>query len=302
MQAWGFFDIIPPREKMKTHILFLISLIFATANAHGATTCSHANLTRCLDSACAINVSSNPAARCQYCGTDSAGTPPKSGMRSVAIGAAAKYNISEKELKQAPSDPGQRYAWATKQCIAKVSGCTTDDVTDAYDKLIEQSCTAAGVSAKMSESLSTINQTKTQSECDATIRNCIISDKYCGADFRNCSADSDFDKFFATCGIESSGCDEYLSAIRDDLISTRDNALTNADALLAQIVAMHQNERSSKINSITTGCADNSARDACINTVCSRNMPNKCGDGFETERSVATQLCKFYDTACATLD
>lgn len=264
--------------------------------------CSRANLTRCLDSVCAINISSNPAARCQYCGTTGAGTPPKSGMRNVTIGAAAKYSISDKELKKAPDDPGERYAWATKQCIAMVSGCTPDDVTDAYDKLIEQSCTAAGVSAKMSQTMADTAKTKTKSECDATIRSCVISDKYCMADFRNCTEDANFDKYFATCGVDATGCDEYLSEIRDDLVANRNRTIESADALLTQIVTMHKNARDNKLNTIKTGCADNSARDACINTVCTRNMPNKCADGFETERAVAFQLCEFYDTACATLD
>ena len=119
--------------------LFLIPTILFIYDSHAATKCSTANLTRCLDSVCAINVSSNPAARCQYCGTSNAGTPPKSKMRSVSAGASAKYNISEKELKKAPEDPGQRYAWATTQCIKKVAGCSADDVSEAYDKLIEQS-------------------------------------------------------------------------------------------------------------------------------------------------------------------
>lgn len=287
---------------MKLHILFLTPLFLVGFYAHGASTCSQANLTRCLDSVCGINVSSNPAARCQYCGTSDAGTPPKTKMRNVAIGAAAKYSLSDKELKQAPSDPGARYAWATKQCIAKVSGCTADDATDAYDELIEQSCTAAGVSAKMAQTLDSMGQTKTHSECDSAIRTCLISDKYCMSDFRNCSEVADFDKFFAACAVDATGCDEFTSEIRDDLIADRDTAIQNAENILNKIVSAYQNARSEQLSKTKSGCTDNSARDNCIKTVCAQNMPNKCGDGYESERSAASQLCAFYDTACNTLD
>ena len=123
---------------MNSKILFLTLGLLTIPGVSVAATCSQANLTRCLDSVCAINVSSNPSARCQYCGTSSAGTPPtKSGMQSLSLGQSAKYTLSEKELKNAPTDPGQRYAWATEQYIKKIDGCTPDDVSDIYDKLIE---------------------------------------------------------------------------------------------------------------------------------------------------------------------
>ena len=123
--------------------IFFGSLFTMPTFVYGA--CSVANLTRCLDSVCAINVGANPAARCQYCGSASAGEPSKSTtMKSISAGAFAKYTISDKELKKAPSDPGERYVWGTKLCLQKVSGCTPDDVTDNYDSLVEQSCKAAG--------------------------------------------------------------------------------------------------------------------------------------------------------------
>lgn len=295
---------------MKTHNtnlnckIALCSLLFALCigTAGAATTCSRANLTRCLDSACAIGVSSNPSARCQYCGTSTAGTPPKNVMKSVSAGTSAKYNISDKELKKAPTDPGQRYAWATKQCIAKVAGCTADDVTDIYDSLIEQSCKAAGVSAQMDKTIESAGKTKSKSACQSEITNCVILDKNCMADYRNCAENSDFDRIFATCGVASAGCDEYISTIRTDLIADRDNAVKNAESILNQIVASYQSARDKKISSIKSGCADNSARDACVATVCANNMNNGCGAGYESEKSMAIQLCKFYEIACATID
>lgn len=287
---------------MKTQLLILGLIITGLSSANAATTCSRANLTRCLDSVCAIGISSNASARCQYCGTSAAGAAPKNAMKSVSAGTSAKYNISDKDLKKAPTDPGQRYAWATKQCLAKVAGCTADDVSETYDSLIEQSCRAAGVSAQMSQTLESTAKTKSKTTCQSEITNCVIADKRCMADFRNCAENADFDKFFAACGVENAGCDEHIASIRADLIADRDNAIKNAESILNQIVAAYQSAREKKLSSIKSGCADNSARDKCVETVCANNMNNGCGVGFESEKSMAIQLCKFYEIACATID
>lgn len=287
---------------MKAHILFLpiILLTMPMAHAAPAAKCSRANLTRCLDSACAINISSNPAARCQYCGTASAGTPnTKNAMRAVSAGASAKYNISDKDLKKAPTDPGERYVWATKQCIAKVAGCTADDVTETYDKLIEQSCTAAGVSAKMEKLQKEARKTRTKSDCESEISACVIMDNACSGDYRNCVANADFDKFFAACGVQSTGCDEFISDIRTDLLAERDSAIENADEFLARIIATYQNTRETKLADTYKGCTDDTAYESCVETVCKNNMPDKCAD--QTEKVSAGLLCQFYKTACNTL-
>lgn len=268
--------------------------------ANAATTCSRANLTRCLDSACAIGSSSNPSARCQYCGSASAGTPPKNVMKAISAGASAKYNISDKDLKKAPSSPGERYAWATQQCITKVAGCTPDDVTETYDKLIEQSCTAAGVSAKMEQLQAQAKKTRTKSDCDSEIAACMVADKACSADWRNCEENADFDKFFSACGVQSAGCDDFISEIRDELLASRDNAIKNADTILAKIVATYQNARETKLTDTRTGCTDDKQFDKCVETVCQNNMPDKCAD--KTEQVSAGLLCQFYKTACKTLD
>lgn len=288
---------------MKTKTLLLLPVLFMGISAHAATTCSRQNLTRCLDSVCAINASSNPSARCQYCGTSNAGTPPtKNGMRSVSVGASAKYNLTDKELKKAPTDPGERYAWATAQCVARVAGCTTDDVTDTYDKLIEQSCRAAGVSAQLDKTLTQMAKKKSQTTCAAEIRACLVNEKRCTANYRNCDTDVNFDKFFSECSVESNDCGDYLTAIRDELMASRDSAIDNASELLANIVASYQSARDKKISTIKSECASGVQREKCIETVCETNMNNKCAPGFEGERSMATLLCKFWDIACATVD
>lgn len=287
---------------MKKNTVFFILTLLAMPSVLHAATCSRANLTKCLDSVCAINISSNPAARCQYCGTNSAGNPPtNNGMRSVSLGQSAKTTLSEKELKSAPTDAGARYTWATQQCIKKISGCTPDDVSDVYDTLIEQSCKAAGINAQMASLRNAANKTVSRASCNTDIRACLIDSKKCGPGFRACEQNADFDKFFAACSVDASGCDEYISAIRTDLIAARDSAIKNADAALAGIAASYQQTRTTKLNSAKSNCTDNAGRENCIKTVCENNMKNKCAVGYESEKSMATQLCKFYDLACNAL-
>lgn len=288
---------------MKPHILYILPVLFIGTVADGATACSRANLTRCLDSACAINMSSNPSARCQYCGTATAGKPSsKKEMRSVSVGASAKYNISEKELKKAPSDPGERYSWATKLCLQKVSGCNAEDVSDTYDPLIEQSCKAAGVSAQFDQALEKANKKKSKTACTSEIQSCMIADTRCTPDFRKCESDTDFNKFFAECSVSATNCDDHVSTIRDEMSIARNDAVKNADSIIQQIVANYTSAREKKLSSIKSGCADNSIRDKCVQDVCERNMENKCTPGNESEKSMALQLCKFYEIACNTID
>lgn len=285
---------------MKTKLAFFISsLLLFPAVSFGAS-CSKLNLTKCLDSACAINIGANPAARCQYCGTASAGVPTESNaMKSISLG-STKYTFTDKELKSAPTDPGQRYVWATTECIKKVDGCTTDDVSDTYDSLIEQSCKAAGISAEMASLSKQATKTASKSSCNTSITACIISESRCNSDYRNCEENTDFDKFFASCSVEATGCDEYISDIRTELLAARDTAIEQADKILASIVKSYQEAREQKIASTKSGCADNSARDKCIETVCANNMRGNCNT--QEEKSMATSLCKFYEIACETLN
>ena len=299
-------------------LFFAFVLMFTPNLVFGA--CSVANLTRCLDSACAINIGANPAARCQYCGTNAAGEPTKSAaMRSVSAGTNSRYSISDKELKKAPADAGERYVWATELCLQKVSGCTTDDVTDNYDTLIEQSCKAAGISAEMDNLVKKANTTKTQTSCTTEISACVVDVKRCTAGYKNCESDTDFDKYFSECSIAATGCDSFLKSIRSNLIASRNTAFKNAKTLLQNIVATYQSMREQKLTTTRKDCADNSAKERCIANVCSNNMRYKCGldasvlctgnekynckrlEDINYETSVAEQLCKFYDIACERL-
>ena len=280
--------------------IFFGSLLTIPTFVYGA--CSTANLTRCLDSVCAINVGANPAARCQYCGSASAGTPTKSTtMKSISAGASAKYTISDKELKAAPSDPGARYVWATEQCLKKVSGCTPDDVTDNYDSLIEQSCKAAGIATEFASLVKKANEQKTQSSCSSEITTCVVDAKRCTADYRKCESDSDFDKYFAECSVLSAGCESFLTNIRSSLSSARKTAIANADKLLQNVINSYKTTREQKLADAMASCKSDKGKQECIARVCKNNMRNKCEVGFDYEQTVAEQLCKFYDTACGRL-
>ncbi len=281
-------------------LVFFNVFLMVPALSYGA--CSVANLTRCLDSVCAINIGANPAARCQYCGSASAGEPTKStAMKTVSAGTSAKYTISDKELKKAPTDPGERYVWGTEQCLKKVSGCTPDDVEENYDKLIEQSCTAAGISNEMANLAKKANEKKSQNSCSTEITTCLVDTKRCNADYSNCESDANFDKYFAECGVLSTGCEDFLAAIKTDLTSARDTSIANADKLLENIIASYKSAREQKLASAQTACKNSKAKNDCIERVCTSNMRNKCAVGFDYEKTVAEQLCKFYDIACERL-
>ena len=286
---------------MKIHtLLFSMCLSFVPTLVFGA--CSVANLTRCLDSVCAINIGANPAARCQYCGTNDAGDPVKSGaMKNISTGTSAKYVVSDKELKSAPKDAGERYIWGTKLCLERVTGCTPDDVTDNYDKLIEQSCRAAGISSEMASLARKANVAKTQSACLSEIETCIEDSKRCGTDYRNCESDENFDKQFSDCSVLSTGCESFLSDIRTSVDSGRKTAIANADKILQNIINATKTAREQKLANAQADCKDNKAKNDCISRVCQNNMKHQCEIGYEYEKSLAGTLCEFYDVACGRL-
>ena len=283
---------------MKHSVLLSAFLLFIMPTfAFGA--CSVANLTRCLDSACAINIGSNPAARCQYCGTSAAGTPKKSNvMKTISAGSSVRYNIPDKDLKKAPTDPGERYVWATKICLTKVLGCTADDVTDNYDSLIEKSCTAAGISIQMTNLTQNATKEKKQTECTNEIEACIANDKHCGPDYKRCTSDAEFDNHFSDCVVSAKGCDSFSKTIRSKLIATRDSFIKSANTILETIVNTYQSSRKNKLSKAQSDCYNSSAKNKCIETKCDENMPHKCEAGYDYEKGLAAQLCAFYDVAC----
>lgn len=260
--------------------------------------CSKMNLTRCLDSACAINASINPAARCQYCGSSNSGEPPSTkNLTNVTAGQSTKYALSAKELAVAPSDPGQRYVWATTECIKKLPDCTPDDASAAYDKLIEQSCKNAGVTMQIAATMSSINKKPTKTKCNETFTICM--DKKCGSGFDSCPTDADFDRSIAECGVDATGCEEYLAEFRKTYASSRDKVVKNRDNLVAAIAKDYQNKRNAMVNETLSACKNGSITKTCVDTVCNNNMRGKCKSA--DEKTMAQQLCKFYEIACTVL-
>lgn len=249
--------------------------------------CSQTNMTRCLDSVCAINIGMNPAARCQYCGTSSAGTPPaQKGLKTITAGQSSKYALSAKELAVAPSDPGKRYIWATTECIKKVGNCTTDDVSNIYDKLIEQSCKAAGVSMQTARAIANNNQKPTKSACETRINICATGK--CGTNFENCADSADMDRVVAECAADATGCDEYIASIKTEFIAMRDKALDTRETAVQSLAQSYQKNRENKLASITTGCKDGTQKRQCV-----QKYEAALG------QNAANLACEFYAVACA---
>lgn len=286
---------------MKTINLIFIGILgwLSVFVAKAATpTCSKANLTRCLDSACAINIGMNPSARCQYCGTSSAGTPStQKGLTNVTAGQSTKYALSAQELKIAPSDPGKRYIWATTECIKKLPDCTPDDVSNTYDKLIEQSCRAAGVSVNIAGAMASINSAPSGTKCNETLSICI--NKKCGASFDLCQQDSDFDKFISECAVNATGCDEYIAEFRAQTATERKKTYESAENDLQDTIKKIQSDRASALAAARAECTDDAKYKSCVTNICESHMANKCTG--KTEKSMAELLCKYYKTACAAL-
>ncbi len=281
------------------------NLIFITALGIAATFCANAavqqcsknNLLRCLDSGCAINIGMNPAARCQYCGTSAAGDAPQKGLNNVTAGQSMKYTLTAQELRAAPSDPGKRYIWATTECLKKLPDCTTDDVSATYDKLIEQSCKYAGVKIQMQTAISNADQKPSKNKCSTSFTTCM--NKKCGTSFELCESDSNFTGFVGECATESTGCDEYIAEFRESFANARKNAYANREKLVQTLADNYKTTRENKLNNARANCTNGTASKSCIDTVCANNMRGKCETS--TEKAMATNLCKFYETACTVL-
>lgn len=285
---------------MKKSISIFFSGIFAfcfCAGAHAA--CLKQNFNQCLDSACAINIGTNPAARCQLCGTSDAGKDT-SGMSAITLGMSAKNTLTAAQLKSAPSSPAERYAWAIKECSKKINECTADD-TDEYDKLIEQSCRAASIEIKMASAQKSVTSKKDKQVCESEINICIRDEKKCNTDFSLCRDDTDFNRVFSECSVASSGCSEFTNDIRTANLTARDNAVKNSELAITKLVERYKSERQAKLESAKSGCANNSAYDKCVSNVCAQNMKNGCAPEFSSEKVMAQQLCKFQKTACERL-
>lgn len=290
---------------MKYIKLFLTSvLLCAPAIAFGD--CSDTNLKRCLDSACAIGLTTNPNARCQYCGFASSFDNAASTKTSTNLGSASKYTISNKDLKKAPTDPGERYVWARQKCFEMLDECTANDADRVYYPLILEACQNRNKKAEQKVLMSKSNNTKSDDGCYVAVNECITDDKHCLSDYRNCESDTDFTKYFSDCSIKPNVkqvcTPEYLSKQRSVLIGVRDQTFKTAADNIKRVVKQHQDARKNPKRSDDPRviCKDDTGKQTCINSMCG-NLPNQCAEGFEYEIQMAEQLCKYYDTACSKL-
>lgn len=273
--------------------------------ADAVAACSGQDLTRCLDSACVQN-SGNNADRCRLCGTDLAAngyldnnSVPK--MKTLSLGTDSKNILSATELKSAPITAGARYVWATTECIKKIDGCTADHVTKTYDSLIEQSCKYVVSDNAYSKTLAAQKVTESQDSCNVDISSCLIADVRCGSNWVACEDTNVYAKFLSEC-IISSGCGNFTENSKLAADALRDRALNANSANIQNIIKKHSNARESKLKSASDACADNgnAGKKMCANSIC-KNMPNSCGDGFDSERVLAENICKYVNVACERL-
>jgi len=283
----------------------IAGLLLSTGGAFAAK-CKISDLTKCLDSVCYDGI--DQGSRCWQCGTSAAKKPAaieyalgdSPVMQSLSVGVSSKTSISAKELKSAPDDPGERYKWATKQCLAKLTDCTTDEADDNYDPLIQQACKAVMGEQEYAAALKKVQTKKTEEQCLAEIQNCVLRDDKCGSDLLNCSADSAFDQNVAYCAADANGCSDFISKIRANLQTSKDDMLAKRKTRISDFQKRKADERLAKMNAANAMCG-NGGKNGCIIEICG-NMPNGLGDeGFcadQEEERVAGILCKFVDTAC----
>ncbi len=263
-----------------------------------AATCSRLNLTRCLDSVCATNIGANPAARCQLCGDAMAGEFDTNGMRTVLGG--TQYSLTATELKDAPTTPGARYAWATDTCAKKIAGCTDADVADEYDKLIEQSCRAVCVNQNIvARQSAAMAASKSATECLDSVRICVTTDTRCGADFAKCP-DAVLDRYLSECNVAAGNlCTAHNSDIRRTITASRDALAAGRANMIDDIVAARTHARETELNDIRTQCTAGASRDNCVLRVCA-SMQGGCTDN-RFEQSAAELMCAYETAACARL-
>ena len=282
----------------KSMILIALCCVAPVFGADAAVSkCSKTNLTRCMDSACAINIGVNPAARCQYCGTSNAGKPPtQKGLTNVTAGQSTKYALTSKDLTNAPSDPEKRYNWAANECIKKLPDCTADDVSDAYDKLIEQSCKAAGATIQIQKVSASMGKAPSRKTCETNLRTCTT--KKCGSNYESCQTDTDIDRIISECMLETPGCDAYIADLRRSIQDARDSADAIAEDALRAVVEKRQKERAAKLDAPSRDCNGKAAQKTCISQICA-GLDGKCGGtDARAETAIATELCKYHETAC----
>jgi hypothetical protein len=273
-----------------------------------AAKCKVQDLQKCLDSVCAVGIDLEPGERCYSCGTSAAKRPEKQKyalgdtpeMQALSIGKSSKNTISDKDLKKAPKDPGERYVWARAECVKKLKDCSLDDAAENYDNLIDQSCKIAMGDAEYAATQKEKSVKKTQEQCTAELSGCLLSAAKCGANMLQCEDDADFNRNFSACAADASGCGDFMTAMRDRGKRQRDDMVAKKNSRLDDLAKLRQLERQEKFARADKLC-NSGGKDACMLEMCG-NMPvgldenGLCGDA--NEKIWAASLCKFVDIAC----
>ena len=269
--------------------LCIMSFALFTQSADAAA-CHVPNLIRCIDSACVAGLSGDPTVRCGLCGSSAVTLTrrPSTTQRASA---------TTLEIRNAPTDPAARYAWAATECMRLIAGCTARDVSDNYDRLIEQSCRAANVSMNFAAAAQ-VAERKNPETCRREITACMT--ERCGAEWTNCASNADMDRLFANCLISTDcGHDPNTAAIRTGMQSQRDNLdatrISRAEAMAAQ----RRQERESTAQQARNDCRSGRLKQACVTQMCA-NFANNC-ENDRDETAMATSLCRYVDIACGNI-
>ena len=277
----------------------------------GYARCRVQDLLQCLDSVCAPNIGTSPGARCYTCGTAAAPRPATPdhgmgeamGMQALALGTSSRNAVPERELRSAPTDPGERYQWATRQCIQRVSTCSAYDVEEHYDPLIQQSCRIAMGDAEFLAQMERARERRTEEECTSEFNLCLLDSGRCGGDMLACETGEDFNRNFSACMVEVTGCDDFSTTLRTAMLAARDRMIATRDSRLEDLVALRRMERENRREMADRMCLPGGMA-GCVAEMCG-NLPTGLDDGGyctdQNERMWSTNLCRFLETACARL-
>ncbi|MDR1826343.1 MAG: hypothetical protein LBQ49_01465 [Rickettsiales bacterium] len=296
---------------MKKLLLLTVVCGLLTATAapsHAASSkCKQSDVRACLDSACSEDL--EPASRCYLCGTSAAKKPEKTAyalgdspkIQSLSVGKSSKNTLSEKEIKSAPADPGERYQWARRECGKKIKDCDFEDATDGYDKLIDASCKTALGDSEYASTIKKAAVKKTADQCDAELSVCLLSQNKCDGNMLKCGADEEFNRNFSACMVEATGCGEFTTALRDGMKKSRDEMVAKKDGRINDLVALKKLERQNKLEEKKRMCNASNGKNGCMAEMCAGfpiglGRDGMCADA--EEKIWAASLCKFVDLAC----
>jgi hypothetical protein len=319
----------------------IFALVAGFATGGFAASCKKSDLVKCIDSACAANIATDPGSRCTSCGTAAAakiaaskvdnyvGADDAPKFKALSLGSSSKILFSEKQLENMSTDPVERYAQAIAGCLEKVKNCDEETAHDEYDDLIEKSCKAVLSEQEYANAMTkaiTAND-KDLDTCQTEIGACLIDESRCGAGFLKCQGTTDglLDQFVATCMIQVGGCESNSEDITKWARTTVDNIMDKADEKLASAKADADKRRQTEFDTRMKSCKDGSLKRQCMAQYCDafdvmwgRDISGNPMHGFvsvlgtsgdacdKTEfpaiRQMAATICDYIDEACNAIE